>query len=490
MVRLIILGFAFLLLACGDGSGGAEPVPEVCKMAGWECGTAFDLDGPVECGTCPKGEVCGYHEFNKCGRCTPRTCADVGAECGEISDGCGGTLECGACEDDAICGLWQSNQCGTCTPTTCEAEGVECGTVEDGCGETLDCGTCAYGECSWDKTCVCHPDRCESWECGDKPDGCGITLDCGECPTASTIRTISLPAKDLAADPVRGMLYASVPSAAGGQGNSIAVIDTATASIERIFFVGSEPRAVAISSDGRRLWVGLDGSESMVEVDLETDEVVARFPLTGADFGGPNKATTIVASPTDPNTVVVAVGNESSASALAAFKDGRALSTLATKLNASAITFSEDGTTLYAAGGFGDLTIHTLGTSGVSAGELVRDAVGRDIFEMAVAGGKLHCSNGRIIDLATRSTIGTLQVDGRFNHDPAKQQSYFVPWYFNTSERGVIQVFSTERFVPVDRVDLGRVTTYNRPEAIVRYGEDGLALLLDGEIWLIESDGL
>ncbi|MCS6797652.1 MAG: hypothetical protein NZ898_03840 [Myxococcota bacterium] len=30
-------------------------------------------------------------------RCTPRTCADVGAACGTIDDGCGGRRECGSC---------------------------------------------------------------------------------------------------------------------------------------------------------------------------------------------------------------------------------------------------------------------------------------------------------------------------------------------------------------------------------------------------------
>jgi hypothetical protein len=36
--------------------------------------------------------------------CAPATCASLGAECGDVGDGCGGTLGCGACPGDQRCG--------------------------------------------------------------------------------------------------------------------------------------------------------------------------------------------------------------------------------------------------------------------------------------------------------------------------------------------------------------------------------------------------
>ena len=36
--------------------------------------------------------------------CDPRTCADVGAECGQIGDGCGDSVDCGPCADGETCG--------------------------------------------------------------------------------------------------------------------------------------------------------------------------------------------------------------------------------------------------------------------------------------------------------------------------------------------------------------------------------------------------
>lgn len=46
--------------------------------------------------------------------CAPLTCQQVGAACGTIDDGCGGTAACGDCPAPATCGAGgKANQCGT-----------------------------------------------------------------------------------------------------------------------------------------------------------------------------------------------------------------------------------------------------------------------------------------------------------------------------------------------------------------------------------------
>jgi hypothetical protein len=80
--------------------------------------------------------------------CQPRDCADVGAECGPIADGCGELVDCGPCEEGEICGGDGPNQCGmnSCDPRSCEDVGAECGPIGDGCGEVVECGDCTDGE--------------------------------------------------------------------------------------------------------------------------------------------------------------------------------------------------------------------------------------------------------------------------------------------------------------------------------------------------------
>jgi hypothetical protein len=108
------------------------------------------------------------------GGCVPWTCADLGARCGQVADGCGQTIPCGVCQPGWTCA---GNQC-TCTP----ACGLRvCG--DDGCGGS--CGACGQEEfCAIDGRCQPRPDECPDTKdcdgrvCGPDPV-CG--LSCGDC---------------------------------------------------------------------------------------------------------------------------------------------------------------------------------------------------------------------------------------------------------------------------------------------------------------------
>jgi hypothetical protein len=87
------------------------------------------------------------------GNCTPRTCSAQNIACGPAGDGCGGALDCGTCTAPDTCGGGgTSYQCGhpgptaSCTPKTCADLGVECGPEGDGCGGLQQCGTCVAPE--------------------------------------------------------------------------------------------------------------------------------------------------------------------------------------------------------------------------------------------------------------------------------------------------------------------------------------------------------
>ena len=81
---------------------------------------------------------------------------------------------------------------------------------------------------------------------------------------AQTVRSLNLVANRILYEPVSGKIYASVPSSAGSNGNSIATIDPATATI--LAAVGPSPRhsdlgrsQVAPTGWFRRLGYGRSG---------------------------------------------------------------------------------------------------------------------------------------------------------------------------------------------------------------------------------------
>ena len=204
-----------------------------CGYAGDGCGQALDCGGATACGP---SAYCGGGGPNKCGTfvtagadggtmpiCTPRTCADLGYDCGFAGDGCGNKVDCGgasACTSPEYCGGGGPNKCGgsifvtpeggttSCTPTTCSQLGLTCGYAGDGCGKLLDCGGAAA--CTLPQYCggggpnkcggsvyvgtdggsinLCTPSTCSSlgYDCGYAGDGCGNQLDCGPasvCPS-------------------------------------------------------------------------------------------------------------------------------------------------------------------------------------------------------------------------------------------------------------------------------------------------------------------
>ncbi len=66
--------------------------------------------------------------------------------------------------------------------------------------------------------------------------------------------------------------------------NNVAVIRTSDNSVETYVPVGSEPRGIAISPDGSRVFVAnFGGADDISVIDTSTDTVIQTFPVPGAD---------------------------------------------------------------------------------------------------------------------------------------------------------------------------------------------------------------
>ena len=72
------------------------------------------------------------------------------------------------------------------------------------------------------------------------------------------------------------MLYASELS---GTGDAVAVIDPATGTVQARIQVGAEPGPLAMSDDGKYLYVGLTRDGAVRRVDLERGPLTFSSPL-------------------------------------------------------------------------------------------------------------------------------------------------------------------------------------------------------------------
>jgi len=128
-------------------------------ICGYSCGTCFT-------GTCSNGQCCNPNCVGKfcgpdgcggsCGTCVTGTCDKAGQcvctphcegkFCGD--NGCGGS--CGTCVPGLTC---YNGQC-ICIPKTCSDLGKQCGSWDNGCGNTINCGNCPLGQTCQNGQCI------------------------------------------------------------------------------------------------------------------------------------------------------------------------------------------------------------------------------------------------------------------------------------------------------------------------------------------------
>lgn len=116
---------------------------------------------------------------------------------------------------------------------------------------------------------------------------------------------VAIPNNSMVYNPVNGLFYLSVPSAAGAPyGNTVVSIDPLTGAIGNPIPVGSEPNRLAITSDGKYLWVALDGAAAVRKVDLTTGTAGMQFPI-GPSGSSIYTVAALAALPGSPDSVVV-----------------------------------------------------------------------------------------------------------------------------------------------------------------------------------------
>ncbi len=106
----------------------------------------------------------------------------------------------------------------------------------------------------------------------------------------ATVRVLDIPANDLVWDSKVQLIYASLPSSFGTNGNSIAVISPTNGKIVGYHFVGSEPNQLALSADSSYLYVGLNGNGSVQRVILPSFALDINVSLGSSEYGDLNTA--------------------------------------------------------------------------------------------------------------------------------------------------------------------------------------------------------
>ena len=165
-------GDGFIDCADSDCDGVSIP-PEECEQSvvcsGGQRVAQDKADGSA-CGSLP-GEQCSAGVCI----CVPKTCQELGAACGAISDGCGNTLQCGVADDGLACNGVETcvgNQIVPGTPLVCD-DGLFCNGQET-CDNNLGCVAGTPPNCNDGVSCT-------SDSCDENLDACVSTPVDGNC---------------------------------------------------------------------------------------------------------------------------------------------------------------------------------------------------------------------------------------------------------------------------------------------------------------------
>ena len=277
------------------------------------------------------------------------------------------------------------------------------------------------------------------------------------------VKQINLRANDLTDVSSSGQIYASVPSSAGANGNSITRINPQTATLGESVFIGSEPNRLALSDDGTTLHVSLDGAAAIRSYNIPTQTPGTQFTWGSVN----NRPADMAVVPGSPLSLATAGGSPG----VTIYDNGVARPNSngggATGIGRIAFTSPSVLFGFESGSGLVKFTVDANGASGTTvASNLVTGFANR----IRSIGGLLY-SGARVVDPEARTIKGTFQnIDSAFTVDPVLGRAYSVSTFNNAA---TIRSFDINTFVQLGSVNFPGVR--GTPVRIVRWGVNGLA---------------
>jgi trimeric autotransporter adhesin len=294
----------------------------------------------------------------------------------------------------------------------------------------------------------------------------------------ATVLTLDLPANDLVWDPFTQLIYASLPSSYGVNGNTIAAINPTTGAVA-YHFAGSEPTKLALSGNGTYLYVGLDGDGSVQRFILPafTPDISVNLETSTS---GQLVAGSLAVSPTDAHMFALTSTTNccEQEGQLEFFTDKTLLNKL-TNTEMTDLIFA-NATTLYgyASGEVSEVTVSSTGGKlGTQWSGLVEGT------EIAYDAGLIYGSSGQVFNPAIGELTGTFDVgagccsysNNQILPDAAINRAFSVgvtPFF----ESFGITSYNLSEFTPVGVANLEQLTNDVAAKAI-QWGSSGVAFI-------------
>jgi len=316
----------------------------------------------------------------------------------------------------------------------------------------------------------------------------------------TSAQAVNILANDLAWDPVNQVIYLSLPSTDGSNGNSVQVLNPTTAVLGISASAGSEPYLLSVSETSKYLYVSQLGASTVQVLTLpDLGSSGTTIQLGSSTFFGPYYAMDLQAAPNADGTVAVVLGannvSPEEEGGVIIYDSGTARADVICGWTESgcsnpkaylmdSIQWNSDASEMFAANyettsfdfytiavsssGFGTVTDYP-GLVSVDGG-----GFGYHIHYDAPTG-YVYDDDGAIINPSTGTSVGTFAASGLMVPDGTLGAAFFLGQ--TSAELGTstytLQSFNISTFTPAQGVNIANVV--GTPTALIRWGSNGLA---------------
>jgi trimeric autotransporter adhesin len=299
---------------------------------------------------------------------------------------------------------------------------------------------------------------------------------------------------DLVWDADSQLIYLSVPSLAGSNGNTIAALNPLTEAIVQTQFAGSEPDVLAISDDDQFLYSGIDGSASVQRFKLPGLTPDINYPFTANALQGTFFGFDLQVAPGLSHTTAVSRGNYPAYSAsggMAIFDDATQRTKTASQSGSlyDSLAWASDST-IYAINSeitSFDLYGLSVNASGVSQSKDYQNEFNNFYVRMHydASTGLVYTDDGNVIDPINGQHIANFQAAGYMIPDLTLNRAFFLG-QIEGLPGIVIESFNLTTYSPIAEIVVSNVQ--GNPLRFIRWGTSGLAFNDDAGFVYIIND--
>jgi hypothetical protein len=307
--------------------------------------------------------------------------------------------------------------------------------------------------------------------------------------TISLYSLLSVPANAMIYDPYTRKLVAVLPSSSTTPtGNSLVTVDPVTGTVGTAAAVGSEPNMIVESPGGKYFYIGVGGAHALARFNTASWTVDATIPLVSTGyFGGPVSAIGMTPIPGLENSVSVdnvGILDFTGTSAVVRTNSALGYNDAVFPDSGHAYTYDNQST----GSEFYRYTVDAAGVHNVDGSTML--GMGGFSGALALDQGLIFGSSGGIIDPTTTlpTQLGVLPLGpgpygyGLSGGGALPYQSTKKSFVFGINTAGTLAVvlerFDTQHFVLEDSVLLPTGSSSVQSVPAIRWGQDGIALLL------------